>query len=186
MPKKPVDASTLKQIRQSLQENKKSAEVVSEVQTEWLGQAFSRTQVIRWKRPSNESCAQPEVVHTVLADEPTNFLGTDTAPKPTELALAALGSCLVIGVVYHAALMGLSLDTVRIKLSAGLSRTGLLGLDKLNRPGFQWVNVDLNIDAPIPKEELQRLEEIVLATSPVLDVFRQPVEVKVNLVQTRH
>ncbi len=181
MPKKSIDAEALKHIRQNLSENKKSAEVETQVQTEWLGQAFSLTRIIRWKKPAPDQAAIPEVGHTVLSDEPTNFLGTDAAPKPTELALAALGSCLIVGVVYHAALMGLRLDEVKISLTGSLSRTGLLDLDQENRPGFRWIKVELHIEAPHPRESIEKLKDVVIRTSPVLDMLQNPVDVHVHL-----
>lgn len=175
----PIDAEELRRLRDRLRERRQSAEVETQVVTEWVGQALSRTQVIRWRKPADTEAARPATVHTVLVDEPTSFLGTDVAPKPTEMALAALGSCLVVGMVYHAALEGMTLQRLTLRLSARLSRTGFLGLDDTVRPGFTGIDVAIEAEGPHAPAEWDRLLERVIRTSPVLDMLRNPVPVTV-------
>jgi putative redox protein len=47
-------------------------------------------------------CRIPVRKFEILADEPPEDGGTDTGPAPTDLFLAALGSCFTMA-VYHAA-----------------------------------------------------------------------------------
>jgi len=180
MPKKQINGEELRFLKEQLAQNKKSAEVVTELLTVWQGQALSTSVVYRWKKNTSGGAAQKECVHSIMVDEPLGFLGTDVAPKPTELALAALGSCLVVGVVYNAALRGITLDQVTIELNATMSRLGFLGLAEGERPGFTNVNVRIHIKSPSPKKEIDQLVEYVQTTSPVLDLFQNPVPIQLS------
>lgn len=52
----------------------------------------------------------------LLADEPGETGGTDRGPSPYELLLAALGTCIVMTVRYHAERKGWPLDSVTVTL----------------------------------------------------------------------
>src|SRR5690606_10209752 len=52
----------------------------------------------------------------LLADEPGGTGGTDRGPSPYELLLAALGTCIVMTVRYHAERRGWPLDSVTVTL----------------------------------------------------------------------
>lgn len=136
---------------------------------------MSVSRIYRWRRRSLERTAELRVAHSVLADEPLNFLGTDSAPKPTELALSALGACLAVGVAYNAALRGIGLTRLEIHLRATMSRLPFLGLDEGTRAGFQAIEVEIDLDSDASPEEVKALLEWVQRTSPVGDTFANPV-----------
>jgi OsmC-like protein len=49
-----------------------------------------------------------------IVDEPPGLLGDDTAPNPSEALLAALGSCLAVGIHANAVARGITLKTLEL------------------------------------------------------------------------
>jgi uncharacterized OsmC-like protein len=117
-----------------------------------------------------------------LVDEPTALGGGDTAANPVELALAALGSCQVITYQFWAAKLGISLDSVSVRVEGDLDLHGFFGFDESTRPGFTGVRVHVSLAGPAGAEQYARLKEQVDAHCPVLDVFANPVPVTTELV----
>ena len=67
---------------------------------------------------------------TIVADEPMELLGTNTAPNPQELLMAAVNACMMVGYVCQAAIRGITLDDCRIETEGELDLRGFLGLDE--------------------------------------------------------
>jgi putative redox protein len=61
--------------------------------------------------------------HTVVADEPTDVGGTDTAPTPVELLLGSLAACTAITLRMYAQRKGWSLDGVDVQVDYTASPT---------------------------------------------------------------
>src|SRR6187401_860627 len=76
------------------------------VKTEWKGQTRSESTV------ESFTCAGEPIARnfTIVADEPRELLGTDTAPNPQELLLSALNACMMVGYVAQAAIRGIKLQ----------------------------------------------------------------------------
>ncbi len=55
--------------------------------------------------------------HTIVADEPVDFGGTDAGPSPYELILASLGACTAMTLYLYAGRKGWPLGGVEIRLS---------------------------------------------------------------------
>jgi hypothetical protein len=51
-----------------------------------------------------------------VVDEPPGLLGDDTAPNPSEASLAALGSCLAVGIHANAVARGITVYRLEIEL----------------------------------------------------------------------
>ena len=51
-----------------------------------------------------------------IVDEPPGLLGDDTAPNPSEASLAALGSCLAVGIHANAVARGITVFRLEIEL----------------------------------------------------------------------
>ncbi len=61
--------------------------------------------------------------HTVYFDEPIDAGGGDTAPDPTEMLLASLGSCSLITMLMYASRKGWKIRSARVELSEKAERT---------------------------------------------------------------
>jgi uncharacterized OsmC-like protein len=118
---------------------------------------------------------------TVAIDEPETLGGTDTAPNPVELVLAALGSCQEITYRLYADALGIPLRKVSVKVRGDVDLRGFFAVDSSVRPGFQNIEAVVTLDSAAPVADLIRLKETVDQHCPVLDILRSPVPVTLEL-----
>lgn len=118
---------------------------------------------------------------SVEVDEPAALGGTDRAPNPVEYALAALASCQEITYRLHAEALGIPLRDVSVKLEGSLDLRGFFAAGDGVRPGFQQIRGTVTFDSPASPEALRRLKEVVDAHCPVLDLFRNPTPVALEI-----
>lgn len=118
-----------------------------------------------------------------VIDEPPQLLGDDTAPNPSEAALAALGTCVCVGIHANAVNRGLTLEKLELELEADINITSVWGVgDTSEKPvGFTDVRIKATIDADAPREELEKMLDYVLNWSPVTGTYRNPVPVSATL-----
>jgi len=62
-----------------------------------------------------------------IVDEPPGLLGDDTAPNPSEASLAALGSCLAVGLHANAVHRGWIVNKLELQLEGDLNITAVWG-----------------------------------------------------------
>jgi uncharacterized OsmC-like protein len=120
---------------------------------------------------------------SVDVDEPPVLGGTDRAANPVEYALAALATCQEITYRLHAAALGIPLNEVRVELKGDLDLRGFFAVEQGVRPGFGEIRGTVHLDSPASPQELERLKEFVDAHCPVLDLFRNPTPVRLDLAQ---
>ena len=116
-----------------------------------------------------------------VIDEPPVLLGDDTAPNPSEAALAALGSCLAVGIHANAVARGIAIRTLELELEADINITSVWGTGDISpKPvGFDSVRVAVHLDADAPKEALDELIAHAAVWSPVANTFTKPVALTV-------
>ena len=83
-----------------------------------------------------------------MIDEPLPLLGDDTAPNPTEALLAALGSCLSVGIHANAVARGITLYKVELELAGDINITSVWGVgDLTSKPlGLTAVRAKVHIE----------------------------------------
>ena len=118
---------------------------------------------------------------TVPVDEPAALGGSDSAPNPVELVLAALASCQEITYRLYADALGIPLNGVTVELEGDIDLRGFFAVDPEVRPGYQEIVATVTLDSPAPAEDLRRLKETVDTHCPVLDILRNPVPVSLGL-----
>ncbi len=119
-------------------------------------------------------------------DEPAVLGGTDHAANPVEYALVALATCQEITYRLHAAALGVPLNDVSVKLEGDLDLCGFFRTNEAVRPGFTQIRGTVRFDSTASSEQLQRLKEVVDAHCPVLDLFRNPTPVSLEVIQPAH
>jgi len=113
---------------------------------------------------------------TLQVDEPPLLGGTDQAPNPVELVLAALGTCQEIVYAAYAAVLGIELEDVEITVSGPLDLRGLFGITSAAN-GFQHVTMETRIRSREAPDRVQQLVDTVQKHCPVLDIIQRPLEV---------
>ena len=118
-----------------------------------------------------------------IVDEPPGLLGDDTAPNPSEASLAALGSCLAVGIHANAVAQGITIRSLELELEADINITAVWGTgDTSPKPvGFDAVRVKVHLDADAPKEQLDALVAHSRKWSPVANTFSKPVPVNCDI-----
>ena len=142
------------------------------VTTQWTGQTRSETTV------ESFTCAGERVprAFTIIADEPRQLLGGDSAPNPQELLLSAVNACMVVGYVAQASIRGITLDDCRIETEGELDLRGFLGLDEDVAPGYRRINYAVHLEGDGTPEQYQEIHQAVMATSPNFFNLAQPVQ----------
>jgi len=118
-----------------------------------------------------------------VVDEPPGLLGDDTAPNPSEASLAALGSCLAVGIHANAVARGITIYKLEIELEGDLNITGVWGTGDLSEKpvGFTDVRAKITLDADRPRAELDALIAHAKVWSPVANSFTRPVKLDVAM-----
>jgi uncharacterized OsmC-like protein len=118
-----------------------------------------------------------------VVDEPPGLLGDDTAPNPSEASLAALGSCLAVGIHANAVARGITIYKLEIELEGDLNITGVWGTGDLSEKpvGFTDVRAKISLDADRPRAELDALIAHAKVWSPVANSFTRPVNLDVAM-----
>lgn len=117
-----------------------------------------------------------------LIDEPPALLGDDAAPNPSEAALAALGSCISVGIHANAIHRGIALTRLELELEGDINITSVWGVGDVSaKPvGFIAVRVQVHIEGEADRKALDELVAHAVQWSPVTGTFRNPVPVNVS------
>jgi uncharacterized OsmC-like protein len=115
--------------------------------------------------------------HSFAVDEPRSIGGGGAAASPVQYALASLGSCQAITYRFWAAHLGITLDSVTVRVEGDLDLRGFFGVNDGVRPGFTAIRVEVTVAGPESEERYAELAAAVDAHCPVLDLFQNPVPV---------
>ncbi len=115
--------------------------------------------------------------HSFKVDEPRSLGGGGAAANPVQYALASLGSCQAITYRVWAALLGVELDSITVRVEGDLDLRGFFGVDDGIRPGLSAVRVEVTATGPESEERYAELAAAVDEHCPVLDLFQNPVPV---------
>src|SRR6187399_2612462 len=131
-----LDLQALGEVVEEIQKDSSKAIVGFDVVTKWKGQTRSETTVTGF----NIAGERVNRSHSIIADEPLELLGGDSAPNPQELLMAAFNACITVGYVAGASLKGINLDSLEIRTKGELDLRGFLGISDAVAPGYE--NID--------------------------------------------
>ena len=119
----------------------------------------------------------------VMEDEPEGLLGESTAPNASEALLAALGSCLSIGIHANALSQGIPIRSLELSVEADINMTSVWGSGDLapKTIGFESIRVSVSIDADASRKVLAALIKHTVLWSPVANTLHNPVHLDVAL-----
>jgi uncharacterized OsmC-like protein len=110
--------------------------------------------------------------HTVRADEPPEFGGTDTGPMPTELLAAALASCMCLSVAWAARKRRVELTELTVEVTPhrapGEPRHG---------------RYEIRIVSPLSPEEAEPVVALGARYCWVTNTLKTPPEIAYEIVE---
>lgn len=118
-----------------------------------------------------------------IVDEPPQLLGDDTAPNPTEALLAALGTCVSVGIQANAVARGWKVNGIELELEGDINITSVWGVGNLapHPLGLTAVRIKANLDIEGASDaQLDELVAHAATWSPVLNTIRNPVKTTVE------
>lgn len=166
-----IDVEALLGVVEAVSSDPSKAQVGFAVRTRWAGQARSETTVEGFTlagEPIRRS-------HAIVADEPCELLGSDGAPNPQELLMAAVNACMTVGYVTGAATRGIRLDSLEIRTRGTLDLRGFLGIDDSVPPGYEEIDYEVRISGDGTAEQFEQIHQAVLKTSPNFFNISRPV-----------
>lgn len=122
----------------------------------------------------------------VMEDEPESLLGETTAPNASEALLAALGSCMSIGIHANALAQGIPIRALELGVEADINTTAAWGAGDIHPKtiGFEAIRVSVRIDADASRKVLDALIKQTVLWSPVANTLHNPVHLDVALETT--
>ena len=149
-----------------------------EVTTRWDGQFRSLTQVGPITFGNGDVVSRDYVIK---ADEPEEILGSNEAPNPQELLMAALNACMTVGYVAGAAKRGITLSKLEIETKGTLDLRGFFALADTVPPGYPALNYVVRIAGDGTAEQFAEIHAEVQATSPNYDNLARAIRMDATL-----
>jgi uncharacterized OsmC-like protein len=124
----------------------------------------------------------------VLVGEPPALLGDDGAPNPSETVLAALGSCISVGLLANATYRNVVLTRIEVEMEGDIDISAVWGVGDLSDDkvlGFSKIRCSVILEGDVSDEVLQEIHDAAIQWSPVVNTARRPVELESSLVINR-
>lgn len=129
-------------------------------------------------------CTTVEDAWTIASDVSQPLGGSASAPSPSALVRAALGSCLAIGYAMRAARHGIELDSVTVTVETEGTIAGMLLCDSTEPAGFRSISYHVEVASSSRHEDVMRIVDEGDRLSPLLDVLRRDHDLRRTVVVT--
>lgn len=166
-----IDLKKVEEVRERVRRDEAAAHPRYSARVRWLGGL--RTEI---------ALADNRLLH---ADEPLDCAGENTAVSPEDLLLSAVGSCLTVAWISVLSSRGIRVNALDIEVSGTVNFRGAYGVDD-SPPGFEGLNVVINLDTDAPADVINGLRDKVAAISVIPDTILRAVPVAIKLTQWRH
>ncbi|MEV0226798.1 OsmC family protein [Streptomyces sp. NPDC050704] len=127
---------------------------------------------------------QIRTLEPVLVSEPCHLLGDDAAPNPSEMALAALGSCVSVGLLANATQRGVTLSRIEVAMEGDIDISAVWGVGDTPEGktlGFSAVRCSVTLAGDADDEVLGEIKDNAMRWSPVVNTFTSNVEISSTL-----
>ena len=173
-----INLEALTQTVEAIQQDPNLAMVGFRVKTAWAGQTRSESTVKSYTLGGVDHARN----FTIVADEPEELLGANSAPNPQELLMSAVNACMMVGYVANAALRGITLDECVIETEGELDLRGFLGLDDSVPPGYRRIDYRVRMKGDGTRAQYAEIHEAVMKTSPNYFNMSRPIAMNGVLV----
>jgi uncharacterized OsmC-like protein len=174
-----VNTEALLGARGAFAETPEAAQFTWRSTCDWIEGTYSRNAINGYFGLGQEN--QRKRDFSIESDHPEVFAAADRAVTPTEIALAALASCLTGGVAAVAQHRGIQLHSVRATVEGDVDVRGILGMDAEVRNGFSAIRVTFEIDADASDDDIRALVAQSQKRSAMFDVIANPTNVAVSV-----
>ena len=172
-----LDLAALGTVVEAIEQDAGKAAVGFDVVTRWVGQTRSETMVEGYTIGGERVRRS----HKIVADEPHELLGGDSAPNPQELLMAAFNACITVGYVAGAALKGITLESLEIRTRGQLDLRGFLGLSDAVAPGYEAIDYEVRIKGDGSRDQFEEIHQTVIKTSPNYFNLSRPIRMNPTL-----
>ena len=172
-----LDLAALTEEIETIEKDASKALVDFNVTTRWTGQTRSES-IVDGFTLGGERIAR---THKIVADEPCELLGADSAPNPQELLMAAFNACIMVGYVAGASVKGINLESVEIRTKGQLDLRGFLGLRDDVAPGYEAIDYEVRIKGDGSPQDFEEIHQTVMKTSPNYFNISRPIKVNGTL-----
>ena len=172
-----LDLAALGEAVEAIEADAAQAKVGFDVTTRWTGQCRSESFVSGYTKAGERITRS----HKIVADEPCELLGADSAPNPQELLMAAVNACMMVGYVAGASLRGIKLESVEIETRGQLDLRGFLGLDDAVPPGYEAIDYQVRIKGDGSAADFEEIHQTVMKTSPNYFNMSRPIKMNGSL-----
>jgi uncharacterized OsmC-like protein len=114
-------------------------------------------------------CTTEDGSWRIDADLTDRLGGGASAPSPSALVRAALGSCMAMSYRLRAAKHGVALSSVRVTVETDVALAGMLQPESGERPGFRAIRYHVEVASTAPIDDVLRVLDEGDRLSPVLD-----------------
>jgi uncharacterized OsmC-like protein len=157
-----IDTDAVHTLIESVEANPAQGMTHWQVVSSWQGGAHSRAQVDSF---SIGGINVPRRFSLDI-DEPLEIGGGNAYANPQEYLLAGLNACMMVGYSALCALQGITLQKLEITTEGDIDLRGFFGLDPSVAPGYRELRTRVVIKGDGTEEQLRKIHELVLATSP--------------------
>ncbi|MXS79590.1 Uncharacterized OsmC-related protein [Nitrosomonas eutropha] len=117
---------------------------------------------------------------TIIGDEPLRYGGEGTGISPQDLLLTAVGHCLAASYIGGLSAARINVESLRLHVS-GRVNFGVAYAVEAGNPGFEDINVVVEIQTDAPQEKVLALLEKLKQTAPIPDTIMRPVPVNIEI-----
>jgi len=172
-----LDLPALGEVVEAIEKDASQAAVGFAVTTRWTGQTRSETVVDHFTMGGERINRS----HKIVADEPCQLLGQDSAPNPQELLMAAFNACITVGYVAGAAVKGINLESLEIRTKGELDLRGFLGLSDTVAAGYEAIDYEVRIKGDGSAADFEEIHQNVIKTSPNYFNVSRPIKLNAKL-----
>ena len=172
-----LDLPALGEVVEAIEKDASQAVVGFAVTTRWTGQTRSETVVDHFTMGGERINRS----HKIVADEPCQLLGQDSAPNPQELLMAAFNACITVGYVAGAAVKGINLESLEIRTTGELDLRGFLGLSDTVAAGYEAIDYEVRIKGDGSAADFEEIHQNVIKTSPNYFNVSRPIKLNAKL-----
>lgn len=173
-----LDPVQIAQAAEGLVNDPQQAQVRFRARTQWQGALRSRTEIDSYELGGKRIVRK----HAIHSDEPFELLGTNQAPNPQDLLLAALNACMTVGFVAAATGAGIRIDSLEIESDCALDLRGAFGLDPNIKPGADVIHYTVRVRGSATAEQFEQVHQAMMANSPNRFHLVNPIAIESKLI----